>query len=47
MLVICNGMLRSGSTPPATSGFKPALLAGGLIITASTETSEQVIVVTP
>jgi len=34
-------------TPPAASGFKPALLAGGLTVTASTETAGQVIVVTP
>lgn len=35
------------ATPPAASGFKPALLAGGLTITSGTETSGQVIVVTP
>ncbi len=35
------------ATPPATSGFQRALLAGGLTITASTETSGQVIVVPP
>jgi len=35
------------ATPPAASGFKPALLAGNLTITTDTETSGQVIVVTP
>ncbi|HUQ97939.1 MAG TPA: DUF4382 domain-containing protein [Gemmatimonadaceae bacterium] len=35
------------ATPPATSGFKSALLAGGLTIVAGTETSNQVIVVAP
>ena len=35
------------ATPPTASGFKPALLAGGLTITASTETSNQIIVVAP
>lgn len=35
------------ATPPTASGFKPALLAGGLTITSSPETSEQVIIVTP
>jgi hypothetical protein len=45
------GFLTPGSyalraTPPAASGFKPALLAGGLTITSKTETSGQVIVVT-
>lgn len=35
------------ATPPAASGFKPALLAGGLTITSGTETPGQVIVVTP
>lgn len=35
------------ATPSAASGFKPALLAGGLTITAGTETTGQVIVVTP
>jgi hypothetical protein len=35
------------ATPPATSGFKPALLAGGLTIVAGTETANQVIVVAP
>ncbi len=35
------------ATPPADSGFKPALLDGGLTITTSAETSGQVIVVMP
>lgn len=35
------------ATPAATSGFKPALLPGGLVVTAGTETSGQVIVVAP
>jgi uncharacterized surface anchored protein len=35
------------ATPPAASGFKPALLPGGLTITASTETQNQVIIVAP
>ncbi|HEY0527886.1 MAG TPA: carboxypeptidase-like regulatory domain-containing protein, partial [Gemmatimonadaceae bacterium] len=35
------------ATPPATSGFKPALLAGGLTIATGTETPNQVIVVAP
>lgn len=35
------------ATPPAASGFKPALLAGGLTITAGQETPNQVIVVGP
>ena len=35
------------ATPPAASGFKPALLAGGLTITAGQETPNQVIVVAP
>jgi hypothetical protein len=35
------------ATPPTASGFKPALLAGGLTITTGTETSNQVIVVAP
>jgi hypothetical protein len=35
------------ATPPATSGFKPALLPGGLTITTGTETPNQVIVVAP
>jgi hypothetical protein len=35
------------ATPPTTSGFKPALLPGGLIITTGTETANQVIVVAP
>ncbi len=35
------------ATPPAASGFKPALLPGGLTITAGTKTENQIIVVTP
>lgn len=35
------------ATPPAASGFKPALLAGGLTITTGTETQNQIIVVAP
>jgi hypothetical protein len=35
------------ATPPIASGFKPALLAGGLTITAGTETQNQIIVVGP
>ena len=35
------------ATPPAASGFKPALLPGGLTITSGTETSGQIIVVAP
>ena len=35
------------ATPPTASGFKPALLAGGLTITARTETQDQIIVVAP
>jgi hypothetical protein len=35
------------ATPPATSGFKPALLPGGLTITTGTEAQNQVIVVAP
>ena len=35
------------ATPPAASGFKAALLPGGLVVTAGTETSGQVIVVAP
>lgn len=33
------------ATPPATSGFNPALLAGGLTITAGTVTENQIVVV--
>ena len=33
------------ATPPTTSGFQPALLTGGLTITAGTETPSQIIVV--
>jgi protocatechuate 3,4-dioxygenase beta subunit len=35
------------ATPPAASGFKPALLTGGLTITTGTETQNQIIVVAP
>jgi hypothetical protein len=35
------------ATPPAASGFKPALLSGGLTITAGAETQNQIIVVAP
>jgi hypothetical protein len=35
------------ATPPAASGFKPALLPGGLTITAGAETQNQVIIVAP
>jgi hypothetical protein len=35
------------ATPPAASGFKPALLPNGLTITTGAETSNQVIVVAP
>jgi Domain of unknown function (DUF4382)/Carboxypeptidase regulatory-like domain len=35
------------ATPPTASGFKPALLSGGLTITTGTETANQVIVVAP
>jgi len=35
------------ATPPAASGFKPALLPGGLTITSGTETQNQIIVVAP
>jgi hypothetical protein len=35
------------ATPPAASGFKPALLPGGLTITTGTETQNQIIVVAP
>jgi hypothetical protein len=35
------------ATPPTTSGFKPALLPGGLTITTGTETQNQVIIVAP
>jgi uncharacterized protein DUF4382/carboxypeptidase family protein len=35
------------ATPPSTSGFKPALLSGGLTITTGTETQNQIIVVAP
>lgn len=34
------------ATPPTASGFKPALLPGGLTITTGTETQNQIIVVT-
>jgi len=35
------------ATPPVASGFKPALLTGGLTITTATETQNQIIVVAP
>jgi len=35
------------ATPPTASGFKPALLTGGLTISTGTETANQVIVVAP
>jgi hypothetical protein len=35
------------ATPPAASGFKPALLPGGLTVTTGTETANQIIVVAP
>jgi len=35
------------ATPPAASGFKPALLPAGLTITTGTETQNQIIVVAP
>ena len=35
------------ATPPAASGFKPALLPSGLVITSGTATSGQIIVVAP
>lgn len=35
------------ATPPAASGFKPALLTGGLTITTGTVTENQIIVVAP
>jgi hypothetical protein len=35
------------ATPPAASGFKPALLTGGLTITTGTEVTNQIIVVAP
>ena len=35
------------ATPPSASGFKPALLPGGLTITSSTESQNQIIVVAP
>ncbi len=35
------------ATPPTASGFKPALLAGGLTITTGAETQNQIIVVVP
>jgi hypothetical protein len=35
------------ATPPTTSGFKPALLAGGLTVATGTETANQIIVVAP
>jgi uncharacterized surface anchored protein len=35
------------ATPPTASGFKPALLPGGLTITTGTEVQNQIIVVAP
>jgi hypothetical protein len=35
------------ATPPVASGFKPALLTGGLTITTGAETQNQVIIVAP
>jgi len=35
------------ATPPTTSGFKPALLTGGLTITSGQATTDQIIVVAP
>ena len=35
------------ATPPATSGFKPALLTGGLTIATGTTTENQIIIVAP
>jgi hypothetical protein len=35
------------ATPPTASGFKPALLTGGLTITTAAETQNQIIVVAP
>ena len=35
------------ATPPTASGFKPALLTGGLTITTAAETPNQIIVVAP
>lgn len=35
------------ATPPAESGFKPALLPGGLTITSGTATTGQIIIVAP
>ncbi|MEO8579589.1 MAG: DUF4382 domain-containing protein, partial [Gemmatimonadales bacterium] len=35
------------ATPPAASGFKPALLPGGLTITTGTVTQNQIVVVAP
>lgn len=44
--------LRPGSyvlraTPPTASGFKPALLAGGVTVTAGHATTDQIIIVAP
>jgi hypothetical protein len=41
------GTYELRATPPAASGFKPALLPGGLTIATGTEASNQVIVVAP
>jgi hypothetical protein len=35
------------ATPPSASGLKPALLPGGLTITSSTQTQNQIVVVAP
>ncbi|MEO8908939.1 MAG: DUF4382 domain-containing protein [Gemmatimonadaceae bacterium] len=35
------------ATPPTASGFKPALLANGLTVTAATDLTDQIIVVAP
>jgi hypothetical protein len=41
------GVYELRATPPTASGLKPALLTGGLTITESTVTQNQVIVVAP
>lgn len=41
------GTYELRATPPTGSTYKPALLAGGLTITTNTDTSGQIIVVTP
>jgi protocatechuate 3,4-dioxygenase beta subunit len=35
------------ATPPTASGFKPALLVNGLTVTASTDLTNQIIIVAP